>query len=353
VKAGARGISHRKPAFEARRRRERGSRIGAPALARGPVRVIFCTFEGKGHRFAMDQMGRQSPAAWARALGAATLALACTATVAGTARPGGEPGWSWLMESASAKQQVDWGQRYEHGEGVAKSLRKAAALYCKAAEKGDALAQYNLGWIYANGRGTPRDDALAVAWLQKAAAQGDRPAAGMLRLMGKVRPSQATCRLPTDGGSVGGARVYLASLAAINSPHRKAVEQAVGELAPGFGLDPSLVLAVIHAESAFNPNAVSPKGAQGLMQLMPQTADRFGVANPFDPADNLRGGMTYLAELLKYYQGDLDLALAAYNAGEGAVDRYRGIPPYAETQDYVQRVRGLYGAKPAVVTRAD
>ncbi len=130
----------------------------------------------------MDQMGRQSPAAWARALGAATLALACAATVAGTARPGGEPGWSWLMESASAKQQVDWGQRYEHGEGVAKSLRKAAALYCKAAEKGDALAQYNLGWIYANGRGTPRDDALAVAWLQKAAAQGDpRPRAGCPR----------------------------------------------------------------------------------------------------------------------------------------------------------------------------
>jgi len=301
-------------------------------------------------------MGRKevgSAAAWQRVLCAGALACACTASAAGTARPGGEPGWSWLMESASAKQQVDWGQRYEHGEGVAKSLRKAAALYCKAAEKGDALAQYNLGWIYANGRGTPRDDALAVAWLQKAAAQGDRPAAGMLRLMGKVRPSQATCRLPTDGGSVGGARVYLASLAAINSPHRKAVEQAVGELAPGFGLDPSLVLAVIHAESAFNPNAVSPKGAQGLMQLMPQTADRFGVANPFDPADNLRGGMTYLAELLKYYQGDLDLALAAYNAGEGAVDRYRGIPPYAETQDYVQRVRGLYGAKPAVVTRAD
>jgi TPR repeat protein len=258
------------------------------------------------------------------------------------------------MESATAKQQVEWGQRYEHGEGVAKSLRKAAALYCRAAENGNALAQYNLGWIYANGRGTPRDDALAVAWLQKAAAQGDRPAAGMLRLMGKVRPSQATCRLPTDGGSRGsGGRVYLASLAAINSPHRKAVEQAVGELAPGFGLDPSLVLAVIHAESAFNPNAVSPKGAQGLMQLMPQTADRFGVANPFDPADNLRGGMTYLAELLKYYQGDLDLALAAYNAGEGAVDRYRGIPPYAETQDYVQRVRGLLAAKPAPVTRTD
>ncbi len=302
----------------------------------------------------MGRKGVGSAAVWQRVFCAGALAFVCTASAAGTPRPGGEPGWSWLMESASAKQQVDWGQRYEHGEGVAKSLRKAAALYCKAAEKGDALAQYNLGWIYANGRGTPRDDALAVAWLQKAAAQGDRPAAGMLRLMGKVRPSQATCRLPTDGGGKpGGGRVYLANLAAINSPHRKAVEQAVGELAPGLGLDPSLVLAVIHAESAFNPNAVSPKGAQGLMQLMPQTADRFGVANPFDPADNLRGGMTYLAELLKYYQGDLDLALAAYNAGEGAVDRYRGIPPYAETQDYVQRVRGIYAANPAPVTRAD
>lgn len=300
----------------------------------------------------MGRQGLWSAANGRRALCAGALLCACSAASAGPARPGGEPGWSWLIESASAKQQAEWGQRYEHGEGVVKSLRKAAALYCKAAEKGNALAQYSLGWIYANGRGLPRDDALAAAWLQKAAAQGDRPAAGMLRLMGKVRASQATCRLPTDGGGSGG-RVYLASFAVINSPHRKAVEQAVGEMAPDFGLDPSLVLAVIHAESAFNPNAVSPKGAQGLMQLMPQTADRFGVANPFDPADNLRGGMTYLAELLKLYQGDLDLALAAYNAGEGAVDRYRGIPPYAETQDYVQRVRGIYTARPTPVARAD
>ena len=96
--------------------------------------------------------------------------------------------------------------------------------------------------------------------------------------------------------------------------------------------------AIIHAESAFNPNALSRVGAQGLMQLMPATARRFGVGNAFDAAQNIRGGVQYLAFLLKRFNGDLSLAAAGYNAGEGAVDKYRGVPPYSETQRYVQRV---------------
>ena len=105
-----------------------------------------------------------------------------------------------------------------------------------------------------------------------------------------------------------------------------------------FGVEESIVRAIIHAESAFNPNALSRVGAQGLMQLMPATARRFGVGNPFDAAQNIRGGVQYLAFLLKRFNGDLSLAAAGYNAGEGAVDRYRGVPPYSETQRYVQRV---------------
>ena len=99
--------------------------------------------------------------------------------------------------------------------------------------------------------------------------------------------------------------------------------------------------AIMHAESAFNPNALSRAGAQGLMQLMPATARRFGVANAYDPTQNIHGGVEYLAWLLKRYNNDLVLAAAGYNAGEGAVDRHKGVPPYSETQRYVQRVAVL------------
>ncbi len=104
------------------------------------------------------------------------------------------------------------------------------------------------------------------------------------------------------------------------------------------GVDEAVVRAVIHAESAFNPNALSHAGAQGLMQLIPATARRFGVSNPFDAGQNIEGGVQYLAWLLKRFNGDLTLAAAGYNAGEGAVDKYNGVPPYRETQRYVQRV---------------
>ena len=105
-----------------------------------------------------------------------------------------------------------------------------------------------------------------------------------------------------------------------------------------YGVDEAIVRAIIHAESAFNPNALSRVGAQGLMQLMPATARRFGVGNAFDAGQNIRGGVQYLAWLLKRFNGNLTLAAAGYNAGEGAVDKYQGVPPYSETRRYVQRV---------------
>ncbi|MGO4550517.1 lytic transglycosylase domain-containing protein [Lysobacter sp. 2RAF19] len=107
------------------------------------------------------------------------------------------------------------------------------------------------------------------------------------------------------------------------------------------GVDEAIVRAIIHAESAYNPNALSRVGAQGLMQLMPATARRFGVGNAFDATQNISGGVQYLAFLLKRFKGDLSLVAAGYNAGEGAVDKYRGVPPYSETRRYVERVSVL------------
>lgn len=118
-----------------------------------------------------------------------------------------------------------------------------------------------------------------------------------------------------------------------------ALSETVDRIAEQNQVSPQLVHSVIQVESNYDPDAISAKGAQGLMQLIPSTARRFGVANVFDPAQNIEGGARYLKYLLGLYKGDEALALAAYNAGEGAVSRYGGVPPYPETQDYVARVR--------------
>jgi len=125
----------------------------------------------------------------------------------------------------------------------------------------------------------------------------------------------------------------------------KDIKTLAAETARRHGLDPALVLAVVSVESGFRPDAVSRKGAQGLMQLMPGTARELGVADPLDPAANLDGGTRHLNALLQQYKGDLKRALAAYNAGAGAVKRHGGVPPYRETREYVQKVLDRY--KPA------
>lgn len=126
------------------------------------------------------------------------------------------------------------------------------------------------------------------------------------------------------------------------------LKDTIDRIADEQGVENHLVHSVIQAESRYNVNAVSPKGAQGIMQLIPATARRFGVSDTFDAKDNIEGGVRYLRFLLDYYHGDYPKAIAAYNAGEGAVDKYNGIPPFAETRNYVYQVaKNLKAARQA------
>lgn len=125
----------------------------------------------------------------------------------------------------------------------------------------------------------------------------------------------------------------------------EAIDQAIEEAAAKHNVDPNLVRALVKVESNFNPTAVSRKGAMGLMQLMPATARELNVTNPFDPEQNVDAGVRHLKHLLESFNGNVPLSLAAYNAGQGAVQRNGGVPPYAETRNYVRRITSLYGMR--------
>ncbi len=251
---------------------------------------------------------------------------------------GFSPAWAQLKEEGNAEGLRLQAIALEHGEGVARNLAQAAALYCQSAYLGDAIAQYNLGWMYANGRGVPRQDGMAAYFFHAAAEQGLDGAQRLLQAVGNTPSETPECmQPPAPPPAILAAAQPLPKVDYTLIAPRK-IFDLVMKLAPQFKVEPQLALAIIAAESNFNVQAQSPKNAQGLMQLIPETSERFNVRNPYDAAQNIRGGLTYLRWLLAYFEGDVSLVAAAYNAGEGTVERYRGVPPYKETRNYVQRI---------------
>lgn len=248
--------------------------------------------------------------------------------------------------AASPSALVSLAVQYEHGEGVPRDYLRAASLYCSAARDGDANALYGLGWMYANGRGMPIDDQFASRLFKLASDAGhvharaliDRlPAASNVALPpclivqtepvdAETKPEQEDDNTGRDLRNISGAKIYA----------------LVTRLAPRYQIDPNLAMAIIYIESGFNVKARSPMNAQGLMQLMPDTAQRFNVKNTFDAEDNIKGGLQYLRWLLAHFEGNVALVAAAYNAGEGAVARHNGVPPYAETRAYVAKLATIY-----------
>jgi soluble lytic murein transglycosylase-like protein len=216
--------------------------------------------------------------------------------------------------------------------------------------------------MYANGRGVPRNDSMAGSLFKKAGNLGSDTGQRLSEMI--LSQAEELPKCLTGSGTITAVKAASASQSSLQSslsslpslPNLPRVQvfsqlsslervkfaNSVSTLAKDFKLDPRLVMAVMRAESNYDPLARSPKGAQGLMQLIPDTAERFAVKDITDPVDNIRGGMTYLKWLLSLFRGDVVLSLAAYNSGEKTVERFGGVPPYQETMAYVQRIRSIY-----------
>jgi soluble lytic murein transglycosylase-like protein len=182
---------------------------------------------------------------------------------------------------------------------------------------------------------------VAVAWPSQASAQiyAWRDASGTLVLSDRRLEADATTYAVPDAPKLRTTRP------AAPRDSYEPFEPLVQQYATRTGIRPDLVRAVIQVESAFNPHATSPKGAMGLMQLMPSTAREYNVRNPFEPKANIEAGIKHLKTLIDRFGSSIELGLAAYNAGPGAVERFNGIPPYRETRNYVSRILSLAGLK--------
>jgi soluble lytic murein transglycosylase-like protein len=238
--------------------------------------------------------------------------------------------------------------KFKNIEGSPRDYAEVAANYCKKAKLGDADAQFALGWMYANGKGVSTDERTAAQLFTMAAEQGHTSAQESLAKLSNVSPSSTllACLLPDppalEAATSDTELKPVSDKTAALFQSQRHILKLVNKLAPRYNIDSNLVMAFIAVESGFNVQATSVKNAQGLMQLIPETARRFGVKDAYKAEDNIKGGLAYLRWLLAYYEGNVELVAAAYNAGEGAVDKYKGVPPYAETKMYVKKIAKLY-----------
>ena len=243
-----------------------------------------------------------------------------------------------LMQQASA---------FEAAPDTPDNEWQTAVRYCEASRLGSLEAQYRLAMLYAFGKGVPASRPLAAALFSQASSQGHAEAGKMLdsiQLSSTELPACiSTGEVPDKAPPLPSFSPNIDRFVLTLPAHKQWLIDLTTELSAWYALDPKLVLSVIAAESNFEQSARSPKAAMGLMQLIPDTAQRFNVRNAYNATQNLRGGMAYLRWLLSYYRGDIAYVLAAYNAGERRVDRHRGVPPIPETQAYVRKVMGLYG----------
>ena len=241
-----------------------------------------------------------------------------------------------FVEAPRVVAALAQGQAAERGKGVRKSLALATEFYCDAATMGSSEGFFRIGRMLLKVPKKQGNVALANAYLALASRLGHREASMLHDPRVENARIDEICpnHLGENGAESFDVDGYIAALA----PARRAIAAMIRKNASRYGVDVRLALGIALAESNLDTSAVSPKKAQGVMQLIPETQERFGVTKPFDPEQNIKGGLSYLRWLQNRYPGNAKLVIAAYNAGEGNVDRYGGIPPFPETQQYVRRV---------------
>lgn len=250
-----------------------------------------------------------------------------------------------LAEAPRVVAALEQGRAAETGKGVGKNLILAVRLYCDAAAMGSPEGFSRIGRVLATAPGNLRNPGMANAYLAMAASLGSDealkyydPRHGNADIDGDC-PASASLGATDVAESGFDVDAYLSTQPAA----KQRIAGLIRKVAPKYDIDARFALAIAMAESNLDQTAVSPRNAQGVMQLIPATQERFGVTRPFDAEQNIKGALAYIRWLGKHFAGDWRLVAAAYNAGEGVVDRHNGIPPYAETQQYVRRVMRFSG----------